>query len=343
MPPSQRYYRSRSYASIAGQEAARRHIEEARQFEKEMGGTVSDVKQYFFDLKDTELNAVFSAYNRQYGASKEAYARQAFSKWKSGSTQMSGLVAKRLFDLLPPRMPITTKLELAGNVWRHFGTSSTHHFTVGPNADPKLVIGKVHETLTAQIRDYNIPENIKNRFDWLAAGDISVKEHLLNYFTQMDRKIATDSLNEKLPVLPGADARTLRSYRLYSYKNRDTQAFCGDMDRSEARCAVSGRTAGTKAVGQQRVGDDLVSHRDRRDRRNNLPVAPLGWGKLAYIEEQTRSSPSQRFIFTAVAETSPAAIRGAIGRYRVTQYRLIGTGLSVAGIPGNLDTRARPD
>jgi hypothetical protein len=201
MPPSRRYYRSRSYASVSGQEAARRHIEEARQFDKEMGGTVSDVKNYFFGLKDGELNAVFSAYSRQYGASKEAYARQAFSKWKSGSTKMSGLVAKRLFDLLPPRMPIATKLELAGNVWRHFGTSSTHHFTVGPNADPKLVIGKVRETLTAQIRDYNIPENVKNRFDWLAAGDISVKEHLLNYFTQMDRKIATDSLNEKLPVL----------------------------------------------------------------------------------------------------------------------------------------------
>jgi hypothetical protein len=101
MPPSRRYYRRRSYASTAGQEAARRHIEEARQFEKEMGGTVSDVKQYFFSLHDTELNAVFAAYSRRYGASKEAYARQVFSRWKSGSTQMSGVVAKRLFDFLP--------------------------------------------------------------------------------------------------------------------------------------------------------------------------------------------------------------------------------------------------
>jgi hypothetical protein len=166
-----------------------------------MGGTVSDVKRYFFGLKDAELNTVFAAYSRQYGASKEEYARQAFSRWKSGSTQMSGLVAKRLFDLLPPRMPIAIKLELAGNVWRHFGRSSTHHFTVGPNADPKLFMDKFHETLTAEMQDYNIPENVKSRFDWLAAGDVSIKEHLLNYFKQMDRKIATDSLNEKLPVL----------------------------------------------------------------------------------------------------------------------------------------------
>jgi hypothetical protein len=148
---SRRYYRRRSYASIAGQEAARRHIEEARQFEKEMGGTVSDVKKYFFGLEDAQLNAVFVAYSRQYGAPKEEYARLAFSKWKSGSTQMSGRVAKRLFDLLPPRMPIATKLELAGNVWRHFGTTSTHHFTVGPSADPKLVMDRIHETLTTEI------------------------------------------------------------------------------------------------------------------------------------------------------------------------------------------------
>jgi hypothetical protein len=163
--------------------------------------TVSDVKKYFFSLNAAELDAVFAAYSRKYGASKEEYARQVFSRWKSGSTQMSGLVAKRLFDLLPPRMPIATKLELAGNAWRHFGTSSTRHFTVGPNADLNLVIDRIREMLTDMIQDYNIPENVKNRFDWLAGGDVSVKEQLLNYFRQLDKKIATDSLNEQLPVL----------------------------------------------------------------------------------------------------------------------------------------------
>jgi len=166
-----------------------------------MGGTVSDVKKYFFGLNNTELNAVFAAYGGKYGASPEEYARKEFPRWKSGSTKMSGLVAKRLFEFLPPRMPLATKLELAGNVWRHFGTGSSRHYTVGPNANFHLVIDKIRETLTSAIQDYRIPDNVKNRFDWLAGGDVSVKEHLLNYFRQMDKQIATDSLNEQLPVL----------------------------------------------------------------------------------------------------------------------------------------------
>jgi hypothetical protein len=201
MRSSRRHYRGRTYVATAGQEAARRHIEEAREFEREMGGTVSDVKKYFFGLRDNELDQIFSAYGRRYGVSAESYARQAFAKWKSGSTKMSGLVAKRLFDFLPLRMPIAVKLELAGNVWRHFGTSSVHHLTVGPNADAKLVMDKIFDTLNLALQDYNIPQNVKSRFDWLSAGDVSVKENLLNYFRQMDRKVATDSLHAQLPVL----------------------------------------------------------------------------------------------------------------------------------------------
>lgn len=202
-PPRGRYrnYRNRTYTATAGQEAARRHIEEARQFEQEMGGTVTDVKKYFFSLPDADLNEVLSAYGCKYGASKEAYARQILPKWRSGSTKMSGDVAKRLFNFLPPLMPISTKFELAGNLWRHFGPASTHYFTVGPRADANGVIEQISTLLFSKIQNYDIPLNIKNRFEWLAAGDVIVKEQLLNYFRQMDRKIAIDSIHALLPIL----------------------------------------------------------------------------------------------------------------------------------------------
>ena len=114
---------------------------------------------------------------------------------------MSGLVAKRLFDFLPRRMPMAVRLELAGNLWRHFDAGSTQHFTVGPNADATLVMDKIRDTLNSEIQNYNIPQNIKNRFDWLSAGDVSVKEHILNHFRQMDRRLVTDSLRAQLSIL----------------------------------------------------------------------------------------------------------------------------------------------
>jgi len=230
MRSSRRYYRGRNYsrqtyAVTAGQEAARRHIEEAREFEREMGGTVSDVKKYFFGLSSTALDEIFTAYGRRHNSSAktagkpsaEAYARQTFPKWKSGATKMSGLVAKRLFDFLPPQMPIATKLELAGNVWRHFGAASTHHFTVGPNANASHVMDTIRQKLDSVIQDYNIPQNVKNRFDWLSRGDVRVKEQLLNHFRQMDRKLAADSLQSQLPILqaqmsdPSTYAKSIRT------------------------------------------------------------------------------------------------------------------------------------
>ena len=194
-----------------------------------------------------------------------------------GPSKMSGLVAKRLFEFLPPRMPIATKLELAEKVWHHFGTSSSRHYTVGPNADPHIVIEKIRETLTKVIQDYNIPENVKNRFDWLASGDVSVKEHLLNYFRQMDKKITTDSLNEQLPVLQ-AQMRNYSGHtgsihtKIQIYKHS-----VQNLDRPAARRGFSGRTARAKGIDQQQhVRNDLVPDRGRhRHRRRNPPVTSL--------------------------------------------------------------------
>lgn len=185
----------------AGQAAAIKHIEEARSFEREIGGSVKDVKKYFFELDRPSLNKLFFAYGKQYGSSVESYARATFPKWKSGTTEMSGLVAKRLFDFLPPMMPPAVKLQLAENVWRHFGTRSSHYFTVGPAADATAVMDAIQAKFDEYIVDHNIPQNVKNRFNWLSAGDVQVKEALLNHFRQLDRKIAATSLREQLPVL----------------------------------------------------------------------------------------------------------------------------------------------
>ena len=187
--------------SDAGREAARRHIEEARQFSQEIGGSDADVKAYFFSLSDTELDAALTAYGRQYGASKEAYARETLPRWRQGSTEMSGLVAKRLFDFLPPRMPLKKKYELAGNVWRHFGPRSRHSYVVGSEAAVTSAADMVAGRLEEEVTQYSVPEHVRNRFRWLTAGDVRMQEQLLNHFRQLEKELAVRKVNEELPVL----------------------------------------------------------------------------------------------------------------------------------------------
>jgi hypothetical protein len=196
---TQYYRRQRRYT--ANYRAAQAHIEEARAFEDAIGDPVKDVKQYFLEMNSGELTALFKDYGARYGRAAENYARTTFPKWKAGSTTMSGLVAKRIFEFLPPRLPPAVKLELARNIWTHFGSKSSHHFTVGPSADIEAVMVAIVSKLDDYVADYTIPDEIKERFDWLSEGDIEAKEALLNYFRKLDGTVAADSLRLRLPIL----------------------------------------------------------------------------------------------------------------------------------------------
>lgn len=114
---------------------------------------------------------------------------------------MSGLVSKRLFDLLPSRMPPGIKLQLAENVWRHFGPTSRIDYSVGPDADPSQVISSVRAKVAVAIQDYRIPENVSNRFNWVSGGDVRAKEALLNHFRHEESRVAMETLDLTLPAL----------------------------------------------------------------------------------------------------------------------------------------------
>lgn len=196
-----RFYHRRQYRTFTSTRYAGRQVSASEQFEREMGGTLEDVRQYFFSLSGSELERVLFDYRLRYGASAEAHARRTLPKWESGATKMSGLVAKRLFDFLPPRMSLEKKLELASNLWRKYASRSTHAFTVGPYADLNLLMCAVQNKLDITIQDHIIPSNIRARFEWLSGGDVIIKEHLLNHFRQMEKRVSTEYLSQQVPIL----------------------------------------------------------------------------------------------------------------------------------------------
>jgi hypothetical protein len=190
-----------------GAEHAAKHIQEAEEFSREVGGTDEDVKKYLFSLGGSQKEEILRLYGLKYSKSTngdkpnaEAYARQTWGSWASGKRKMSGMVAKRLFALLPHHMPIAAKLNLVESLWRHSSPSSRETLRMDSRSQPQTVIAGVRKHFDDKL-SHQIPENFTRRFDWLAGSDSEVKQQLLNHFRTLELNVAGDSLEPKIEVL----------------------------------------------------------------------------------------------------------------------------------------------
>ena len=191
------YYRSHTY----GRQRALAHLAAAKQLTAQLGGMDQAVKAYFFNLSPMELSAILDDYQRAYGSQAREYATDTIPKWRSGRVQMSGMVAERLCNLLPPRMPLGVKYKLVEGLWHHVGPSSKHRIRVGANADVDDVIELARSTITEFVVNYKIPEILERRFNWLSAGDISLKQMLLSHIQEVEKTVVVEAVRAQVPVM----------------------------------------------------------------------------------------------------------------------------------------------
>jgi hypothetical protein len=196
-----RRYSSRGYSYNYGHERARQHIEDARRLSAELGGTDKDVKDYFFSLPPCELDGILNEYQRRHGRAAREYAEETMPKWRTGTVTMSGTVAERLFSLLPPRMPLPAKYRLTEGLWRHVGPSSKKRLRIGLDANLETIVAAARAHIEEVVSNYRVPENLERRFNWLAAGDVSVKQQLLNHLRQMEKAHVVEGARLQLPVM----------------------------------------------------------------------------------------------------------------------------------------------
>ena len=161
------------------------------------------VKTYFFSLPPRELAAILDDYERAYGTSARKWAALTMAKWRAGRVQMGGMVAERLFNLLPPRMPLAVKYKLVEGLWHHVGPSSKYRLRVGPNADPAQVVEFAQSKISEFVVRYKIPADLDYRFDWLAAGDVKVKQELLSHIQEIEKTVAVEAVRVQLPIMLG--------------------------------------------------------------------------------------------------------------------------------------------
>lgn len=110
-------------------------------------------------------------------------------------------MAERLFDLLPPMMPLEAKFHLVESLWKHMGPSSKKVYYVGYDANIEEVSQRVGMYLDEVVTTYQIPSSMEARFSWLSEGDARVKQELLNYFRNLEKQLLPDALTVQLPVL----------------------------------------------------------------------------------------------------------------------------------------------
>ena len=187
----------------SGRERAEQHIREARELSAELGGTDRDVKQYFFQLPPHELAPIFEEYGRKHGASAREYAELTIPRWRSGQVQMSGMVAARLFRLLPPRMPLEAKYRLVKNLWAHVGPSSNKRIRVGHSATVGEVLTAARAHMAEVVRHYTVPEDLEKRFVWLTAGDVQLRQQLLNRLQDEELELVIDAIRQQFPIMHG--------------------------------------------------------------------------------------------------------------------------------------------
>ena len=204
------YKRSRSYSNSswsyskkrsAGHTAALRHIDEARKLSLTLGGTDRTVKKYLFELSGKELNGVLREYGEKYGKVAQSYAIQTLPSWRSGKVSMSGMVSERLYKLLPPRMPLSTKYDIAEELWRYVGPDSSKTLRFGPDVTVDEVVANGELHISQVVEQYKIPAELERRFNWLASHDVGVKQQLLNHLQSLDKKLVVEAVRLQTGVM----------------------------------------------------------------------------------------------------------------------------------------------
>ena len=195
-----RRYR-RSYYSDIGHERARQHIEDYQRLELALGAAIRYVKQYFFSLPPHQLRIILDAYAQEHGSSARNYAERKIREWESGTVQMSGQTAARLFNLLPPRMPLATKYQIVEHLWKHAGPRSKKTWRVGLDTTLDQVLDVVRKHFEDVVANYRVPEDLERQFAWLAADDARVKQELLNHLQQYEKELVAEGTRLQLPAM----------------------------------------------------------------------------------------------------------------------------------------------
>jgi len=113
---------------------------------------------------------------------------------------MSGMVASRLYALLPPLMPMGEKYDLTRSLWLHVCPPSHRVLRIGPDAGLPEITQAIQNYIAETVKGYFIHEGLTKRFQWLSGGDVNVQQQLLNHLMEIEKTAAVNATAQHVPV-----------------------------------------------------------------------------------------------------------------------------------------------
>ena len=184
-----------------GYERAIQHIEEARRLRAELGDAEAQTRRTFLNLDSRRLHDLLEAYRQEYGQSPYEYCLHALPAWRSGRRKMSGMVAERIFNLLPRFVTSDERQQIAEKLWRHLSPSSNMSLRVNTASRPEEVRKALDDYARRFIKDYEFPDTLRARFTWIANNDVQLAQELLNYFQRREYGAASRAVRMRVPLI----------------------------------------------------------------------------------------------------------------------------------------------
>jgi|SanBayMetagenome_1026888.scaffolds.fasta_scaffold50123_1 hypothetical protein len=155
-----------------------RHTGYSYYMSSSIGGIDDDVKQIFLSLPPEKLSLVFRLYGQRYGGGAQSYAQSTYYSWRSGRVRMSGMVAGRLLNLVPPVLDPPQRFELVKKVRSAHLRKERKYISCHPT-DWRHTVGPIVAQFIAASQNVQIPPYVLDRVCWLADGDAAAAQRLL--------------------------------------------------------------------------------------------------------------------------------------------------------------------
>lgn len=186
-----RYRRGYSrYGHQRSQPVNREALEHVRQYHelaRRLGPIVEDVKTALFELDEIKRARLLDDYRGLYGDSAADYATEAFNRWRTGATKMSGQTAERMLNLVPKYLTQNQRYEIVRRLCDHHKKFLYRSVHVDPQR-PADSLPTIKDALTdiAQTDELShLPEQVVETATWLHDADIVAARAVL---AEVDRR-----------------------------------------------------------------------------------------------------------------------------------------------------------